>query len=221
MIYVTGDTHGDIDRFDAPALKKLGKEDILIICGDFGFIWDNSRHEKANLNKLNSKKYIIAFVDGCHENFDLLENYPVADWCGGKVHVIRDNILHLMRGQVFDIQGKRIFTFGGGHSQDYDFRRDSSHWWERERPNRTEILEAIRNLNSVNNKIDYIITHEPPASLKDCLRVDVFQRLEAHAFFEDIMKVCKYEKWFFGKTHEDRHIPIKFYSVFDNIIPLE
>ena len=67
---------------------------------------------------------------------------------------------------------------------------------------------------------DYILTHEPPASLKDCLGVDVFQRIEVHAFFEDIIKTVKYEKWFFGKCHIDKHIPLKFYAVFNTVTPL-
>ena len=54
MIYVTGDTHGDITRFKDPQMKKLKKGDTLIICGDFGFIWDNSKKEKADLKKLLS-----------------------------------------------------------------------------------------------------------------------------------------------------------------------
>lgn len=221
MIYVTGDTHGDYARFKDPALKKLTNKDILIICGDFGFIWDGSRHEKSVLKKISEKGYKVAFVDGCHENFDILEEYPVSEWNGGKVHMITSNLIHLMRGQVFDIEGKRIFTFGGGHSQDFEFRRDSDNWWEREQPNHSEIIEAIENLDSVSNEVDYIITHEPPASLKDCLGVDVFQRLEVHAFFEDIIKMCSFKKWFFGKCHIDKHIPIKFYAVFKNIYKLK
>lgn len=221
MIYVTGDTHGDINRFNENPLKKLKSGDILIICGDFGFIWDGSRHEKAVLKKLEAKDYTIAFVDGCHENFDLLEKYPIAQWCDGKVHVIGKNIFHLMRGQIYNIDNKRIFTFGGGHSQDYDFRRDTDNWWERERPTHAEILDAIHTLNDMSNDVDYIITHEPPASLKDCLGVDVFQRLEVHAFFEDIIKICSYKKWFFGKCHVDKHIPIKFYAMFNNVIALD
>lgn len=221
MIYVTGDTHGDISRFKDPVLKKLTKDDILIICGDFGFLWDGSKREKSVLRKLAEKDYTIAFLDGCHENFDILDNIPVTEWCGGKAQIISRNIIHLMRGQVYDIQDKRIFTFGGGHSQDYDIRRDGSNWWEREQPSHQEIIEAIRNLDEVSNEVDYVITHEPPASLKDCLGVDVFQRLEVHAFFEDIIKVCTYKKWFFGKCHIDKHIPIKFYAVFDKIYPLK
>lgn len=221
MIYVTGDTHGDISRFKDSALKRLKRGDVLIVCGDFGFIWDGSKREKSILKKLSEKEYTIAFIDGCHENFDILENYPVTEWYGGKARIISKNIVHLMRGQVYTIQDKKIFTFGGGHSQDFDFRRDSTNWWEREQPTHSEIIEAIRNLDEHSNSVDYVITHEPPASLKDCLGVDVFQRLEVHAFFEDIIKVCSYKKWFFGKCHIDKHIPIKFYAVFNNITPLK
>lgn len=220
MIYATGDTHGDYSRFKDPQIKKLGRGDTLIICGDFGFFWDGSKKEEQVLKKLRSKDFTIAFVDGCHENFDILEKFPESTWNGGMARVIAPNIVHLMRGQIYTIENKKIFTFGGGHSQDIDFRRNQD-WWEREQPTHEEIKEAMLNLEKHNNTVDYIITHEPPASLKDCLGVDVFQRLEVHAFFEDIIKTCKYEKWFFGKCHIDKHIPIKFYALFNNVTPLK
>ena len=221
MIYVTGDIHGDINRFKDPAIKKIRSGDTLIICGDFGFIWDGSKKEKSLLKKLASKSFTIAFVDGCHENFDLLDAMPVTEWNGGKVHMIAGNIIHLMRGQVYNIEGKKVFTFGGGHSQDFDFRRDGDMWWQREQPSHDEIREAIRNLEINDNTVDYIITHEPPVSLKDCLNVDVLQRLEVHAFFEDIIKACTFKKWFFGKCHIDKHIPIRFYAVFSTVTPVK
>jgi hypothetical protein len=45
MIYVTGDTHGrkDIDKLYAscfPEGQTLTREDYVIICGDFGALWD-------------------------------------------------------------------------------------------------------------------------------------------------------------------------------------
>ena len=221
MISVTGDTHGDYSRFKDPAIKKLKRGDTLIICGDFGFFWDNSRKERSIIKKLTKKGYTIAFLDGCHENFDILEKYPVSDWNGGKARVISDNLIHLMRGQIYTIEDKKIFTFGGGHSQDFDFRRSSKNWWKREKPSHEEIIEAIENLKLNDNSLDYVITHEPPVSLKDCLNVDVLQRLEVHALFEDIIKTCTYQKWFFGKCHIDKHIPIKFFAVFNNVIPLK
>lgn len=220
MIYITGDTHGDIERFKSADFRKIHKGDTLIICGDFGFIWNGSKTEKSILKKLSAKDYTIAFIDGCHENFDLLESYPEEVWKGGKIHRISRNIVHLMRGEIFTIENKKIFTFGGGYSHDYEFRHDSENWWEREQPTHEEITHALHNLHENNNNVDYIITHEPPASLKDCLKVDVLQRIEVHAFFEELIKICQYEKWFFGKCHVDKHIPVKFYAVFNKLLPL-
>ena len=88
MVYVTGDMHGDFERFKLPAMKKLKKGDTLIICGDFGFLWDGSKEEEKILEKLSEKKFNICFVDGTHENFEMLNSFPVSEWNGGKVHHI-------------------------------------------------------------------------------------------------------------------------------------
>ncbi len=69
MIYVTGDMHGEQGRFDDSKLKKLKRGDYLIVCGDFGFLWDNSVRERAFIKKLSKKKYTTLFIDGTHENF--------------------------------------------------------------------------------------------------------------------------------------------------------
>ena len=61
MVYVTGDMHGDFERFKLPAMKKLKKGDTLIICGDFGFLWDGSKEEEKILEKLSEKKFNICF----------------------------------------------------------------------------------------------------------------------------------------------------------------
>ena len=41
MIYITGDTHGDIDypKLLKLAEKNLSYDDYLIICGDAGICW--------------------------------------------------------------------------------------------------------------------------------------------------------------------------------------
>ena len=222
MVYITGDTHGDLSKFKNPAFRRLKAGDVLIICGDFGFIWDGSRQEQAVLRKLQEKKFTIAFVDGCHENFDLLEHrYKTVRWRGGLAHLIAPNIFHMMRGEIYTIEQKCFFGFGGGHSQDFEYRKETKNWWRREQPTHQEIRRAIHNLNAHQATVDYIITHEPPASLKDCLGVDVQQRLEIHTFFEDIIQECTYKKWYFGKCHMDRFIPMKFYAVFEQVLPVE
>ena len=111
MVYITGDTHGDMSVFKNPKLRKLGEDDILIICGDFGFLWDGSEDEKKNIEKLTKKKYTICFVDGAHENFDMLNSYRPYRYKGGNTHKIAQNIYHLMRGEVFTFCGRLSFVW--------------------------------------------------------------------------------------------------------------
>ena len=126
-IYITGDTHGDFRRFSAdnfPEGKTLTKKDYVIICGDFGGIWDvkeSSPQEKYWLDWLNGKPWTTLFVDGNHENFDRLNSLPAERWHEGYVHIVRSSILHLMRGNRFIIDNCTIFAYGGAPSHDvYD-----------------------------------------------------------------------------------------------------
>ena len=128
-IFITGDTHGEleINKLGAkqfPIGVSLSKDDYVIICGDFGLIWDNGKTDNYWLEWLSVKPFTILFIDGNHENFDLLESYPVKEWNGGKVHQIKDNIFHLMRGQIFTINNKTFFTMGGATSTDKDRRKN-------------------------------------------------------------------------------------------------
>ena len=220
MVYITGDTHGEFDRFRSKQMRVVKPGDTLIICGDFGFLWDDSRREQQTLKKLSALPYQICFLDGCHENYDMLERCPTEDRFGAPVHRVGRNIVHLMRGQIYTIEENTYFTFGGGHSQDFEYRMELDSWWRQERPTKQEIQTAIDHLEARGNQVDYVLTHEPPASLKDCLGVDVGERLEVHTFFEDIVKACIYRKWFFGKCHLNKYVPVKFYAVFDAVLPV-
>lgn len=114
-IFITGDTHGDFSRLLPAAFheqRDLTKEDYLIICGDFGGVWDGGDAEQQWLDWLETRSFTTLFVSGNHENYDLLRNYPISQWHGGLVQAIRPSVLHLMRGQLYNICGKRIFTMG-------------------------------------------------------------------------------------------------------------
>jgi len=52
MVYITGDMHGELKRFSDRKLKRLSEEDVLMICGDFGFIWNGSEQEKKFLEEI-------------------------------------------------------------------------------------------------------------------------------------------------------------------------
>ena len=77
MVYLTGDTHGELDRFKDGELRRAGKGDFVVVLGDFGFVWDGSKAEQKNLDWLRKRPYTILFLDGSHENYDLLERFPV------------------------------------------------------------------------------------------------------------------------------------------------
>ena len=129
-VYVTGDCHRDFQKLNMasfPEQKSMGRDDTIIICGDFGCVMAKDEKAKGNcgwkedqnkLNWLGNKSFTTVFCDGNHENFDRLYQYPVARWNGGKVHVIRPHVLHLMRGQVYTLEGEKIFVFGGASSHD-------------------------------------------------------------------------------------------------------
>ena len=120
-IWVTGDTHGNFQRFTTknfPQLKGMNRNDCIIIAGDYGGVWAGEQADGRKLDWLEGKPFTTLFVDGNHENFDLLNSYPEQEWHGGRVHVVRPHILHLMRGQVFEIGGLTWFTMGGAASHD-------------------------------------------------------------------------------------------------------
>ena len=107
MIYITGDTHADFSRFTKRQRCRLPFEltekDIVIVCGDFGLLWErNDKTLKYNLDWMARLPFKILWISGNHENYDMLEDYHLEEWHGGKArHILRDKIIYLERGQVF------------------------------------------------------------------------------------------------------------------------
>ena len=181
MIYITGDTHAEFNRFSKKSFDAT-ENDYVVICGDFGGVWNESSYQKYWLDWLASKPWTTLFLDGNHENYDLLATYPVEQWHGGKAQYIRPNVIHLMRGQVFVIDGLRFFVMGGASSHDissgilelddpdfYEKRRrldraralyrvNHLSWWKEELPSDEEYAEGLKNLDAVGNRVDIVCT---------------------------------------------------------------
>lgn len=214
MIYVTGDTHGDFDDLNKRKINKLKKGDKLIITGDFGFIWDNSEKELKTLKKLAKKKFDILFVDGAHENFELLKNYREVDLYCGKGVKIDHNIYLLKRGEIYTIDGKTVLALGGGedpHPIDNDIKESPS------LPTDEELQKAVDNLTEYGRQVDIIITHEAPASVKKLIDRDTRSN-ELNVFLDTVLHNTNYGKWFFGSLHTDRQISQNMHCVFQEVI---
>lgn len=225
MIYITGDTHGDISVFKNPKLKKLTEKDILIVCGDFGFIWDpHNPKEEKNMEFLKSRKYTICFVDGSHENFNVLNSYTPYRWKGGNTHKIAKNIYHLMRGEIFSFEKKTFFVMGGGESEDQDMREEGVSWWTDEMPNEAELKNANDNLRDANYTVNYILSYEAPAIAKDFLKLHTNQAVHIsllNTYLQDLMKDVNYYHWYFGSLHQDLNITSKMTAVFNDIYEIK
>ena len=247
MIFVTGDTHGDFTRFatgNFPEQKEMTKDDFMIICGDFGGVWDGSKTERYWLDWLESKPFTTLFVSGNHENYDMLARLPVEQWNGGKVQRVRPSILHLMRGQVFSFGGRRVFTMGGASSHDISggilepddpnfqkkkkrldrartpYRINHKSWWEQELPSAEEYAEAERNLNGCGRQVDWIFSHCCPASIQEEISDGAYASDHLLQYFEELKENCRFSYWFFGHYHSNRIIREKYVLLYEQVIPL-
>lgn len=220
MIFVTGDTHGKQDRFENPKWESTASsEDYLIICGDFGYIFFNNEKEMKFLDYLEEKPYTILFLDGNHENFPAIFAYPEEEWHGGTVHRIRKNILHLMRGQIFEIEGKTFFTMGGAYSMDKHMRTEGFSWWPEEIPTDAEYKTATKNLMDHHMQVDYILTHTAPKEM--ILRMGFVpdgHDMELTGYLEWLLYEVKFKHWYSGHFHEDREMAENFSALFYDVI---
>ena len=211
LIYITGDTHGDIEVFSERRLGQLKKGDTLIITGDFGFIWDNSKEEIKNLKKLSKKKFDILFVEGSHENFDRLKEFEEVPLHGGTARKIAENIYCLNRGELYRIEDKVIFTLGGGLPPEADETEASPSL-----PSDEELEYAVVNIEEQRRMLDIVITHEAPASVKRMINRNASIN-DLNIFLDTVMHNTRYKKWYFGSLHEDRQISNNLICVFEEV----
>jgi len=215
LIYITGDTHGDLDRFKSKEMRVLKKGDTLIICGDFGFVWDGSEKESRALRWIGKRRYNVLFVDGAHDNFTLLSKYPQADWQGGKIREIGGRLRLAGRGEIFEVEGKKIFTFGG----DADDEAIGASGKEGDNmPTGQEIEQAKRNLEQADYKVDYIITHRPSRKIRQFLLMDHGTANILDTFLDEVREKCEYTRWFFGSIHKNKRIPPNEMALFTAVV---
>lgn len=241
MVYITGDTHGEFDRFDKRSLKyhnlEFSDKDYVIVCGDFGLCWAKDKTFEYNCQFFEECKFTTLWVQGNHSNYDMIKEYPLEEWRGGKVrHIVRNKVLLLERGQIFILEGKKYFTFGGARSHDVDggildredpefqddrrraiecglpFRILHESWWKEELPDKEELEEGRRNLQKVDYEVDYIITHCCSSMVQKELEQIFGYSLENDIltdYLDELENGLKYKQWYFGHYHENLNLDQK------------
>lgn len=253
MIYVTGDTHGDFRRLSTsrfPEQKSMTRNDFVIICGDFGGVWNDSPEERYWLSWLNDKPFTTLFVDGNHENHVRLRTeFPAQDFAGGKIRLVRNNIFYLQRGEVYTIDGKKFFCFGGASSHDIrdgivdpdefpnegalkmelwwrrmtgqQYRVKGVSWWPEELPSDEEMQHGIEVLAANDNRVDYVITHCLPQEVASVFSMGLYQSDRLTMYFNKLMHDgLQFERWFCGHYHVDRRVMGKFDLLYESVVQI-
>lgn len=228
MIYLSGDTHGSIDLQkvidffeNETLLMPLTKKDYLIILGDSGICWDDGRNDAWVKKHLQELPVTTLWIDGNHENFALLEEYPQQKWHGGSVHVIKPDILHLMRGCCFEIDGRIFWVFGGGFSIDQAYRTPAISWWPREMPSMQEYQRGMDSLKACSYQVDYILTHTAPLAVVKQLVPDVLPGEEVlQQYLQNVAEQADFSGWYFGHWHMDITVDGKYHGLMEEIVRL-
>lgn len=216
-IWITGDTHGGIDmhKLSRASLKSRGIEiaegDYLIILGDFGFPFLDSEVKQPRgeyhywMKWFRERKYTVLWIDGNHDNFNFWDKQPITERFGGKVqvHPEAENVLHLLRGEIYEIEGKTFFTFGGALSIDKARRQPNISWWEQEEATPEQMKHAEENLAARDFKVDYILTHTLPRTVINEFPELFYIKDKTAEFLDELLLTADYKMWLCGHMHLD------------------
>lgn len=237
MIWLTGDLHGGDSAWhiSSSRFKEGQRGDVVICLGDLGGVWyhdyhTNEKHRRREDFFLDSqlrKRFLWLAVDGNHENFARLfgGEFPLVDIFGGRAYKIREHVYYLKRGDVFTIEGQTFLAFGGASSHDrfgakvrslswgrgYDYtppRKEGIDWWPEEQPNQEDYDNACRNLDAVGWKVDHVITHTCPASMRRHFLESSNSRKPdpTEDILESIYKRLTFRTWHLGHFHTDKQV---------------
>ena len=223
-LFLTGDCHQslDIDKLinlytiyakDNSFNLKLDREDIVVILGDAGFVWNNSFEEKSIRHWISDCPWTTFCVQGNHENFSLINKFPTELYKGGLVKKIAKNLYYGITGEVYSFNGRRCLVVNGADSIDKEYRIEGLSWWPQE-----TIMEAdIDNILSKNPKINYIFSHTGGG---DICRALGFNPTVSDWQLDKVLENIPHKRHFCGHYHVDKVINEKQIVLYNQVIEL-
>jgi len=214
-IFLIGDTHGTGALFankHFPEGKDLTEDDVVIQLGDWGLVWDNfeSNEEKYWLNFVASKPWTQLVLLGNHDNHPKVWGLPQEQKFGGTVycdHRFGGTIWYLKTGEIYTIQDKTFLAVHGGISIDKHLRQEGRSWWPTEMLSKEQEEDVLNNLDKVNWKVDYLLSHTVADSVVyaflDNPNSEKF-RDPVSRFLEFVCNKLEFKANFFGHFHNAR-----------------
>lgn len=217
MLFITGDIHGsterirDIEKFCA--YKKTTTDDCIIMLGDVGINFSLDYRDTIRKEMMSKIPVTFVCIRGNHEaRPETIPTYQKKCMFGGMVYFEPQypNIVFLVDGGEYTIQGKKILAIGGAYSVDKFYRMMKGYtWFEDEQLNeeeRASILDSIKG-----NEYDIVLTHTCPYEWQpvelflpevDQSKVDKTTEL----FLSEVKENIKFGKWYFGHFHGDKDV---------------
>lgn len=237
MIYLTGDTHGKLERLSKSSMRKkfgkpIEKDDVAIILGDFGCLWSKKYTGRPYVKE---KRYLDEFsknlagelliVLGNHENYDIIEKLPTEERYGGKVYKVRDNIYILKNGESFTIQDKTFFVFGGADSIDKFNRVEGISWWPQELSNKKEMDHGIETIEDNMCRFNYILSHQMPQQMLEAMlpwseRQWIELNCPVMKYLTHIHEMIDFYHWYCGHWHFNKTVG-KYTCLYEKVIELK
>jgi len=235
MIYITGDTHGRLEKLSNKSFKtKFGKtlsgEDSIIILGDFGCVWATSDRDKEK-----EKRYVDSFsrslkgklfvVLGNHENYDRIKKLPVVEESNAKCYKLRNNIFIVQTGECLILEDKKFLVIGGATSIDKEGRVENISWWKEENPSYMEWNNVIDTINKY-NEFDYIISHTTSSKGMDEVGLSSSMKwinnCPVMRALDNLQDILVFKRWYFGHWHENIISPSKKYvCLYESVVEVK
>ena len=101
------------------------------------------------------------------------------------------------------------------------FRIRNYSWWDLELPTEEEMQNGINNLEKVNYKVDYIISHCSPTNIQALLGGGIYKKDYLTDFLQKISGKSEFKKWYFGHYHDNKQVSERYVLLYEDIVPLE
>lgn len=155
-IAFAGDWHANTRWAVASVEHLAGRADVVVHLGDFGYTFDAGF--LAPLDKALGRAGLpLLFVDGNHEDHELLGRFPVR---GSGLRQLGEHIWHLPRGFRWTWGGVRFLACGGAHSVDRQWRVPGESWWAGETLTDDDVARCVDG-----GQADVLIAHDCPAGV--------------------------------------------------------
>lgn len=216
MVYITGDTHSDFNRYISFANKMNPIEkDVMIVLGDAGINYYKSKRDEKVKKFVNDFPFTTFCIHGNHEiRPEDIPTYKTRKYRGGIVWYEEKypKILFAKDGEIYDFDGYSCLVIGGAYSVDKFYRlMNGWAWFFNEQPSDETKVYVENQLKKAGNKIDIILSHTCPKKYEP---TEVFLKgLEqslvdksTEEWLDKIEQGTDYKKWYCGHFHTKKKI---------------